>query len=82
MLKWKLFLIQINNNDFTHFYNMNQYEEHFHENRLPVIQGKFEHFVDIDKFRIVFLFIKYVFQFHVNNHEWTQERLNLLQLKF
>lgn len=48
MLKWKLFIVQINNNDFTHFYNMNQYEEYFHKTQLTTVQGKFEHFVDTD----------------------------------
>lgn len=36
------------------FSNMNQYAEYFHENWLPKGQRKFEHFVDIDKYQVVF----------------------------
>lgn len=54
--------------------NLNQYD-YFHENRLPEVQRKFVHFVDIDKFKVVFQFIKCFLEFDVNNPEWTQERV-------
>lgn len=36
-----------------------------HENWLPKVQRKFEHFVDIDTFRVIFQFIKYCFEFEL-----------------
>lgn len=75
MLKWKLFKLQINNDDFNTGINMckilimiNRYV-----NQLQKLQEKFEeHFVDTDKFRVAFQFVTYTFEFDVlilNQHK-------------
>lgn len=87
MSKLKLFVIHMENLDFTHFVNMEKYKEDYNFNKqryvgwLQELQGKFEdRFVDIEKFRPAFQLMQDPFHFDITNFQLSQDIANMLSL--